>query len=155
MKDYPTNMLDEVLENTSPDEAKDYFDEYEDALVSGKHPFADYFRELLRKKELTKQTVLVRAGLTDKVGYRLLSQERTTKQRDYILRLCFAAQFTLKETQRALKLYGMPELYAKLPRDVVLIIALNQGVYDLSSVNEMLLAHGFEELKKPEESKKL
>ncbi|MCD8120610.1 MAG: hypothetical protein LUE29_14235 [Lachnospiraceae bacterium] len=153
MNDYPTNMLDEVLESTSPEQVKEYLDEYEDALVSGDHPFADYFRRLLREKGMTKQSILARAEFTDKVGYRLLSQERTTKQRDYILRLCLAAQFTLKETQRALKLYGMPELYAKVPRDVVLIIALNQGVYDLGEVNEMLLAHGFERLRKPEESK--
>ena len=147
MNDYPTNMLDEVLENTSSEQVNDYFDKYEAALASGDHPFAEYFRGLLSEKGLTQQTVLTRAGFSDKYGYRLLAQDKNTKQRDYILRLCFAAGLTLKETQRALKLYGMSELYAKIPRDAVLMIALNQGVYELEKVNELLVEHGMERLK--------
>lgn len=146
MKEYPTKMLDEVLESTSPEQANDYFEEYEGAMISGKHPFADYFRSMLKKKGMTQLSVAVRAGFSERYGYRLISQGKNTRQRDYILRLCFAAHLNLKETQHALRLYGMSELYAKLPRDAVMIIALNQGVYDLEKVDEMLIDHGMEKL---------
>ena len=51
-------------------------------------------------------------------------------------------EMTLKETQRALNLYGMNELYPKIKRDVLLIVALGQKIFDIDQVNEMLKSEG-------------
>ena len=51
-------------------------------------------------------------------------------------------EMTLKETQRALKLYGMNELYPKIKRDVLLIVALGQKTFDIDQVNDILIQEG-------------
>ena len=45
-----------------------------------------------------------------------------------------------------MKLYGLNELYAKDPRDAVLIVAINNRIYNLYDIDEMLLEHGLERL---------
>lgn len=147
MEQKTTDALDHVLEKMKPEEISCYFDKYENSLVREDHPFSSYMRALIRQKSLTQREVFERAEMSDRYGYRLLTQEKNTKQRDYILRLCFGARLTLKETQRALKLYGMSELYARIPRDAVLMIAFNQELYEMEKVNALLLAHNMLPLK--------
>ena len=65
------------------------------------------------------------ADIPERYGYKLISEEKRTKQRDIILRLCYAAHFTLEETQKALKMYDMPMLYSKVKRDALLMIVFN------------------------------
>ncbi|MCD8190467.1 MAG: hypothetical protein LUD78_09670 [Clostridiales bacterium] len=142
-----TDALERVLERLDPESIDDYFDAYQSSLILEEHPFSRYMRTLIRRKKLTQREVFERAELSDRYGYRLLTQEKNTRQRDYILRLCFASKLTLKEAQRALKLYGMSELYPKVPRDAVLMIALNREMYEIAQVNELLLAHEMEPLK--------
>lgn len=77
----------------------------------------------------------------------MISGEKKTRQRDVILRICYAAQMTLAETQRALKIYSMPELYSKIPRDAMLMILFNERPGMLMDVNELLEAHGMEPLR--------
>ncbi|MCD8097897.1 MAG: hypothetical protein LUE31_07675 [Lachnospiraceae bacterium] len=141
MKQKTTDALERVLEQLEPEEIDQYFETYADDLFAEDQAFSAYMRALIRQKNLTQREVFERAELSDRYGYRLLTQEKNTKQRDYILRLCFAAKLNLKETQRALKLYGMSELYAKIPRDAVLMIALNREIYEIDKVNELLLSH--------------
>ncbi|MCD8004611.1 MAG: helix-turn-helix domain-containing protein [Oscillospiraceae bacterium] len=147
MKQESTDALDNVLKGLGPEDVDEYLNAYADSLEDAPRPFAHYLRGLLRQKRLTQREVFERAGLSDRYGYRLLTQEKNTRQRDYILRLCFGAELSLLEAQRALKLYGMSELYAKIPRDAVLIIAFNREIYQISQVNELLRAHGMEPLK--------
>ena len=52
----------------------------------------------------------------------------------------------LLEANRALKLYGMTPLYAKIPRDAALIIAFNTRMYDLADVDDLLMEYGFDPL---------
>ncbi|MCD7837333.1 MAG: hypothetical protein LUG65_00275 [Clostridiales bacterium] len=142
-----TDALERVLERLDPEHIDDYFDEYQSSLILEERPFSRYMRTMIRQKGLTQREVFERAELSDRYGYRLLTQEKNTKQRDYIFRLCFASKLTLKETQRALKLYGMSELYPKVPRDAVLMISLNREMHEIADVNELLLTHGMEPLK--------
>ena len=58
-----------------------------------------------------------------------------------ILRLCLGAKLTLEETQRALKIYGMSPLYSRLPRDAVIIVAIESGIYEISQLNQLLAEH--------------
>ncbi len=142
-----TDALEQVLARLEPEHIDDYFDAYQSSLILEERPFSRYMRTLIKQKGLTQREVFERAELSDRYGYRRLTQEKNTRQRDYVLRLCFASWLTLKETQRALKLYGMAELYPKVPRDAVLMIALNREMHEIADVNALLLAHGMEPLK--------
>lgn len=142
-----TSDLNDVLGRTHPDQVDAFLDGYGSDLASEDKPFAAYMREMFKKKGIRQQDVFLKADIPERYGYRLIAQSKNTIQRDYILRFCLAAGFTLKETQRALKLYGMSELYARIPRDAVLIIAFHNGVFEIDEVNAMLTAQGMEPLK--------
>ena len=107
-------------------------------MVDEKQEFFSYVRKLLAEKNIKQQEVFLRADISERYGYKILSGEKHTKQRDTILRICYAAEFTLDETQKALKKYGMPQLYAKIPRDALLMAIFNKRVGTIIDVNEML-----------------
>lgn len=79
---------------------------------------------------------------------RSLPWKKHTKDRDLILRICLAGKFRLDETNRALKLYGFTELYAKDPRDACLIVAINHRICDLYDIDKILLEHALKKLSK-------
>lgn len=54
---------------------------------------------------------------------------------------------TLGETQEALKKYEMPQLYAKMPRDALLMIVFNDRPGSIIDVNELLKRYGLEPLR--------
>ena len=58
---------------------------------------------MLKEKRITQQMVFLKADIPEKYGYKLLSGEKHTRQRDIILRICYAAELTLEQTQRALR----------------------------------------------------
>ena len=87
------------------------------------------------------------ADIPERYGYKLLSEEKRTRQRDVILRLCYAAHFSLDETQKALRIYGMPELYARNQRDALLIIAFNDRPGSIIEVNAFLKENRIEPLR--------
>lgn len=118
---------------------KEHFDQ-------GQPNFVCYMDSLFEDKGLKRQEVLLRAGLPQKYGYKLLTGESHTTDRDKLLRICFAMELSLKQAQRALKLYGMNELYPKNARDVMLIVALTRRQYDLNAVSRELTEQGFEPL---------
>ena len=134
-----TDNLLNTLSNPSPSELKHYLQEH---FSDGEPNFPAYIDMLLSQKKLKRQDVLIRANLPQKYGYKLLTGETHTTDRDKILRICFSMEMSLKETQRALRLYGMAELYPKLKRDVLLIVAIGQKTFDIDRVNDMLIAEG-------------
>lgn len=104
--------------------------------------FGDYFRDVLLTKSITQQTVFLNADIGEKYGYKLISGEKHTKQRDVIIRLCFAGEFTFDETQRALRLYSMSPLYARIKRDALLITAFNKHIGNIIDLNQFLKEQG-------------
>ena len=78
------------------------------------------------------------ADLPERYGYKLISEQKHTTQRDTILRLCLAARFDLNETDEALILYGMASLHARIPRDAAFIVAFQNRVYDIHDVDAIL-----------------
>lgn len=82
--------------------------------------------------------VFLKADIPEKYGYKLLSGEKHTRQRDIILRICYAAELTLEQTQRALRKYEMPQLYAKIPRDAFLMLIFKERPGGIIEVNELL-----------------
>ena len=142
MKEKSTDELEKTLGSTHPSKASDYLKENGDSLIAEEYAFAEYMREILKEKKLLQQEVFLKADIPERYGYKLISQEKHTKQRDIILRICYASQMTLEETQKALRLYRMPELYAKVPRDALIMIAFNERPGDVIEVNQFLKQNG-------------
>ena len=117
-------------------------------MISDSRPFATYMRALLKTKGVKQTEMFIRADIPEHYGYRIVSEERHTNQRDVILRLCIGGRLTLQQTQKALKLYGLSPLYARIPRDAVIMVALNSGMDDVHEVDSLLEEHGERALEK-------
>ena len=143
-----TDDLMNTLQKASPAQVQTYLEEN---FSQGQPDFTGYIDELLTKKHMKRQDVFIRANLPPKYGYKLLTREAHTTNRDKIIRICLAIQLSLKETQRVLKLYGMSELYPKSKRDVILIVALGKKQYDINLIDEELVAMGLQPLFIPDE----
>ena len=128
--DDTTEDLMAVLGSAGEEEVRSFLREH---FARGTPTFVQYMDELLEQKGLKRQEVLLRADLPQKYGYKLL-------------RLCLALELSLKQTQRVLRLYGMSELYPKVPRDVVLIAAIGRRQYDLHEISRELTEAGLEPL---------
>lgn len=147
MKEKNTDELMKVLKSTHYKDMDQYFEENKDSMITEEKPFSRYFRELLKKKKIRQQDVFLYADIPERYGYKLISMEKKTLQRDTILRLCYAAEFTLEETQKALKLYDMPILYPKKERDAILIICFNERPGSVIEVNLILKKNGCDPLR--------
>ena len=142
IQDKKTEELNEILVKTSPGELKGYLKENKEFLANDKRAFYDYFTDVLKEKRIKLKDVYSFADVGDSYGGQIIRQEKKTADRDLIIRFCLAGHFTFVETNRALKLYGMRELYAKEPRDACLIVAVNNRIYDLSRIDDMLEEQG-------------
>ena len=131
-------MLTEALLQTPPEAFPAYLAHNRKNLITSQHPFADYMREKFREKGLLQQNIFLAADLPERYGYKLIAEEKRTRQRDVILRLCLAAEFSLEETQEALLLYGMAPLYVRIPRDAAFILAFHRHIYDIHDVDAIL-----------------
>ena len=137
-----SKRINEKLWSVRPEELAGFFDAHNKELITSPRPFADYMRIKFREKGVLQQNVFLAADLSENYGYKLIAEEKHTRQRDVILRLCMAARFQLEEVQEALILYGMAPLHGRFPRDAVLIVAIQNGVYDMREVNAMLESCG-------------
>lgn len=147
-----TNTLTNILKKTKPDHLEAYFENNAEDVLDQENPFSAYMRACVREKGIRFQEVFLRADLSEGYGYKLISGEKHTRQRDTILKLCLGAGFTLEEIQRALKIYGMSPLYARLPRDAVLISAIGAGIYEIAEINRVLAQNRQPLLKGTEEA---
>lgn len=139
MQEKPTNELNSMLENMKPDELDTYFMDNSKYMAYGGKAFYYYMKDVLDEKNIKLKDVYSFAGVSEKYGSKIISMEKHTKSRDLIIRLCIAGHFTWDEMNRALKLYGYNELYAKDLRDACIIVAINNRIYDLAQINDMLL----------------
>ena len=107
-------------------------------LYRSERPFADYMRMKFREKGIQQQDIFLAADLSERYGYKLISEEKHTTSRDTILRICLAARFDEIETDEALTLYGMAPLHVRNPRDVAFIVAINNRIFDIHDVDAIL-----------------
>ena len=133
-KEESTTALLEVLKTAGPADLPRIEKQY---LSRPPLSFAAYMDQLLAEKGYKRQQVFQRANLPQKYGYKLLTGESRTSDRDKLLRLFFAMQLSLQQVQRALALYGMPQLYAKKKRDAIFMLCLNRRL-SVDEVNELL-----------------
>ncbi len=147
MEEKNTKYLDESLGKIHIDEFDRFFDENKECMITNEFAFSNYVKDILGKNGITQQAVFLKADIPERYGYKLLSGEKRTRQRDIILRICYAAEMTLEETQWTLKRYGMAELYSKIPRDALLMIIFNERPGSIIDVNELLKKYGMEALR--------
>ncbi len=146
MEKKPTDELNELLENMKPDQLDAFFKENEQYMADAKKAFYYYMKDVLDEKNIKLKDVYSSAGVTESYGSKIITMEKHTKNRDLIIRFCIAGHFNWDETNRALKLYGMTELYAKDSRDACIIVAINNRIFNLYDINEMLTRQGLEKL---------
>ena len=130
--------MNERLRGVRPEELPRFLLANRTELITSPRPFADYIRAKLREKGVLRQNVFLAADLSENYGYKLIAEEKHTRQRDVILRLCLTARFDREEVQEALILCGMAPLYGRFARDAVLLVAIQNGVYELGEVNRLL-----------------
>lgn len=147
MDDKTTAKLENILKSAYTFEAGKYLKENEESLLREEKRFSAYMKKLIKEKNLRQQDIFIQADVPERYGYKILSEEKHTRQRDVVLRICYAAELTLEETQHALMLYGMSPLYARIPRDAVLMIAFNRHSGNILDVNAMLKEQGLELLR--------
>ncbi len=147
MGEKSTKELNDVLGRTHLSGFDQFCEDNKGSMRDESNSFFVYIKELIKLKGLTQSAVFLRADIPERYGYKLLSGEKKTKQRDVILRICYAAELTLSETQRALKKYGMAELYPKDKRDAFLMIAFNERPGSILDVNALLKHKGLDTLR--------
>ena len=91
-----TGELEEQLRKVHPSDIREYQKANQEEMVIDKEGFSAYMNDRLREKKLQKQDVFLRSDIPLRYGYKLLTEEKVTKQRDVILRICYAAEFTLQ-----------------------------------------------------------
>ena len=138
MAEKNTDELEKLLKNTRIGDAPGFLAENRESMLDAERGFYDHIKKTTQKNGLLLQKVFLDADIPERYGYKLISGEKHTKQRDIILRICYAAGMSLEETQHALALYGMPQLYARLSRDAVLMICFNERPGSILDVNEYL-----------------
>ena len=142
-QEHSTTSLMNVLQSADFMDIDSYSKNYIRSAISS---FSVYMDSIIKRKGLKRQDIFQKADIPQKYGYKLLSGESHTKDRDKLLRIFFAMNMTLKEVRRALELYGMPGLYPKKKRDALLIIAFNRGISSVDEVNKILTENGESEL---------
>lgn len=147
MSEKNTQDLENVLGSTHVKSFDSYCKDNAKILMNDEDAFSVYMKNIFKDKNITQQVVFLKADIPERYGYKLLSGEKRTRQRDIILRICYAAEMTLEETQRALKKYKMPTLYAKIPRDALLMIIFNERPGSIIEVNAILKEHSMEALR--------
>ena len=138
MVEKETNELKKILGQTHPDDFSGFYEENKESLSEASSAFHSYVKSILKKNNLTQQDAFLNADVPERYGYKLLTGEKRTKQRDVILRICFGAGMTLDETQKALRKYGMPELYPKVARDALLMTIFSERPKNIIEVNKLL-----------------
>ena len=144
MREESTGRLMDLLKRVDVTEVENFRKKH---ALRENEGFPAFIDERIREKKILRKELIRQADFPEKYGYKLLSGESHTTERDYILRFCFALGLNLRDTQRALKLYGMRELYAKDSRDIVLIVAVNKKIRSVDQVNELLRENGQELLR--------
>lgn len=146
MQKKSTNELNDLLENMKPDQLESYLKDNSKYMADEKKAFYYYMKDVLDEKNIKLKDVYSFAGVTESYGSKIVTMEKHTKDRDLIIRLCLAGHFNWDETNRALKLYGLSELYAKDPRDACIIVAVNNRIFDMYEIDEMLIRQGLKKL---------
>lgn len=82
MKQKNTKELDDILGKTHISDFDKFCVEQKDSMNPEQNAFSEYIKDLLKEKKITQQMVFLKADIPEKYGYKLLSGEKHTRQRD-------------------------------------------------------------------------
>lgn len=117
-------LTNEIL---STDDIDEYFEKNEEYLNNISLP--SELCRLLEEKGLKKSDVIASSGITVTYGYDLFSGYKNKKpSRNIILALSLAMQLDISQTQRLLKISGNGALYPRIPRDSVIMYAIQNSM---------------------------
>lgn len=139
-----TYEVEELLSNMKPAELGSFYKENKSSMVDDKKAFYYYMKDIAESKNIMFKEMYLFAGVSESYGAKIIRMEKHTKNRDLIIRLCIAGHFSLVEINKALKLYGMNPLYSKDKRDACLIVAVNNRIYDLYEIDNILEKQGLQ-----------
>ena len=142
----PTGELDKQLAETKPGKMGEYLAMNRNDMADGNKGFYYYYKDVLDSKHIMLKDVYKVVGVSESYGSKIISMEKHTSNRDLIIRFCLAGHFSLDEMNRALKLYGLSSLYAKNQKDACVIVAVNNHIYDVDRINEILSDNNLEKL---------
>lgn len=120
---------------------EDFFKEEIDELVFSS--LSEYLNLLINEKKLKKNEIIKKSNLDRNYAYQLFNGNKDNPSRDKIIMLAFGMNLTVNETRKLLKITNSADLYARNPRDCILIHCLNNSL-DLLMVNEYLHDYNFE-----------
>lgn len=143
MDESTTKQLEDILANVNSTKQMEKFMEIP-KVADSYQSFPAYFESLEAVKALGNGELIERSSLERSYYYQVMKGTRNPS-RDKVLRLCLAANLTLRETTRALELASCAPLYPRRRRDIILTVAINQkaGVID---ANLLLDKYGEEPL---------
>lgn len=104
--------------------------------------FRDYMNRLIKRSGRRRSEIFGLADIPENYGYKILSGEIHTGDRDRLIRILLTLRASLDEFQRALKLHSTAVLSPHSPRDSVIIFALYHKFYDINWINDMLRKTG-------------
>ncbi|EGT3614720.1 hypothetical protein QYB59_002263 [Clostridium perfringens] len=138
-----SSLLDILLNDVNNEDALDSFIK-NDISSFTELSLANFFKKICEEKGLTKGKLIKAADLDRNYGYQILDGSKKPT-RDKILQLCFGANLDFKQTQRALSLGNVGELYPKNSRDAIIIYSIKDNL-SLHELNEKLYDKGFSTL---------
>lgn len=134
-------LLERLLESASPES-------YLQSLPSFDRSFNGLLTKVASAKGRSRAEVIRRSGVTTSYGYQVFSGARQPS-RDVAVMLALGAGATLKETQDLLTRAGLGRLWAKDPRDAVVMFGIERG-WDRVKIDDCLFNAGLPTLLKAE-----
>ena len=120
------------------------FDQAKQLLPQKESSFVQFMDEYISHNGLIRQTIMRRADIAVSFGYKLLTGEKHTKNRNIILRLCIAMQMELDDLQKVLSLYGMNALSDNQRDNIISVgVVYRQSV---DAIDDWLVNLGLEAL---------
>ena len=126
------NLLQE-LKHTA--QIEDYLDANREALRH--ESFTEAIGRVFRAQGRSKSEVARAAGISDIYLYQIFSGQRRPS-RDRLIRICLGMRMGEEDTQQLLRSCGYSPLYAREPRDAVLLHGILHGK-TLQDINRLLL----------------
>lgn len=142
MKNKTEELLNRLMNIRKKSDLKSYVES--DSLSTDTKQLHDYMLSICEEKGDSKGDIIKNADLNRTYGYQILNGFKKPS-RDKIIQISVGNKFTLKQANKALTIANLGILYAKDPRDSIIIYSLNNCL-SLIETNIILHEHGYESL---------
>lgn len=132
-----TDDLFKVLKNK--DDIDSYLKSEKDEILEP--DLAEELERLLVRHHRTRAEIISETQLERSYVYHLFSGRNKRPSRNVLLQIGIAMRLELSEMQQLLRIAGFSMLYPRIPRDAIVIHALNRKL-SVMNCNELLYDHG-------------